>query len=80
VSGAIKRFVDNFGVAPETPPPPLIPKPWRMPVFVSMVAVGIVLLALLLWLVVIPAINTDGATHGGRGVTRQAAPVSGVSE
>lgn len=78
MSGGIRRFVDNFGVPPETPPTPLIPKPWRMPVFISMVGVGIVLLALLLWLVVMPAIKTYDATHGAP--ARLAAPASGVAQ
>ena len=80
MSGGFRRFVDNFGVVPDTSPPPLIPKRWRMPVFVSMIVIGIVLLALLLWLVVIPAINTYDSTHAGRAATRQAMPTSRVAE
>ena len=80
MSGRFRRFVDNFGKPPETLPPPLIPKRWRMPVFVSMVGVGIVLLALLLWLVVIPAIKTYDSARGANPTTRGIAPASGAAE
>ena len=61
MSGGLRHFIDNFGVGPESPPPPLIPQRLRIPVFTAMVGVGAVLLALLLWFVVIPAIRAQGS-------------------
>ena len=78
MTGPLRRFVDNFGVPPETPPSPLIPQRWRMPVFLSMVGVGIVLLALLLWLVVIPAIHAYDSNQRLQPAAQQAAPASGA--
>ena len=52
-----KDFLDNFGKLPEGEPREFIPPNMRMPVFLGMVVVSLVLLALLLWLVVTPAIK-----------------------
>jgi hypothetical protein len=61
-----KRFVEDFGKPPEEAPRPLIPAQMRIPVFVSMIAVSFVLLLLLLWLIVIPAIHAQQALqHSG---------------
>jgi hypothetical protein len=70
----LQDFFDNFGVAPDSPPPPLIPQRWRIPVFTGMVVIGAILLALLLWLVVLPAIHAQGATAGSHGTAQHAAP------
>ena len=64
--GWFKNFLDNFGKLPEGEPREFIPPRLRMPVFLGMVAVSLVLLALLLWLVVIPAINAQSPVpHAG---------------
>ena len=55
----IEQFLENFGKAPEVAPPPLIPERWRIPAFVTMVCVGIVVLGLFVWLVVMPAIKAQ---------------------
>jgi hypothetical protein len=61
-----KYFLDNFGKVPEGEPREFIPPRLRMPVFLGMVVVSLVLLALLLWLVVIPAIKAQSpAPHAG---------------
>jgi hypothetical protein len=52
----LKRFVDNLSSVPEEKPP-VIPGPWRVPFFLGMSAVALVILALLLALVVGPAIR-----------------------
>lgn len=58
----IKWFFENFGKPPEVEKPPLIPARLRIPVFVGMIVVSLVLLVLLLWLVVVPAIRSQ--QHG----------------
>lgn len=56
----IKRFFSNFGKVPEPKEaPPLIPQAWRVPFFLALSTVSLVALMLLLWLVVIPAINAE---------------------
>ncbi|MDR3686754.1 MAG: hypothetical protein P4L93_07355 [Coriobacteriia bacterium] len=57
--GWLKNFVENFGKVPEGEPREFIPPRLRIPVFLGMVVVSLVLLALLLWLVVIPAIRAQ---------------------
>lgn len=64
---SVERFLENFGKAPETAPPPIIPQRWRVPVFATAAVVSGVLLVIFLWLVVIPAIQhqrppTSGST------------------
>jgi hypothetical protein len=59
VNERIEQFLENFGKAPEVAPPPLIPQRWRIPAFVTMVCVGIVVLCLFVWLVVMPAIRAQ---------------------
>jgi hypothetical protein len=54
--GFLRRFIDNFGKIPPEKPP-LVPQPIRIPFFVAMSVVALVLLVLLLWLVVFPAIR-----------------------
>jgi hypothetical protein len=54
------RFVEDFGKAPEEAPEPVIPQRLRVPVFLGMAVVSLVLLAVLLWLVVVPAIRSQG--------------------
>jgi hypothetical protein len=54
-----KNFLDNFGKLPEGEPREFIPPKLRMPVFLGMVVVSLILLGLLLWLVVIPAIKAQ---------------------
>jgi hypothetical protein len=53
----LTRFVEDFGKLPDHEPPPLIPQRHRIPVFATMVVVSLVLLVLLIWLVVLPAIQ-----------------------
>lgn len=53
----LDRFVEDFGKLPEGEPRSLIPKERRIPVFAGIVLVSVVLLLLLLWLVVLPAIR-----------------------
>ena len=55
----LKRFVEDFGKLPEEEPKPLIPDALRVPVFIGMVVCSLVLLALLLWFVVLPAIRSQ---------------------
>ena len=62
IGDGIKWFVDNFGKPPEVERPPLIPAEVRIPVFIGMVVVSLVLLALLLWLVIVPAMRSQ--QHG----------------
>jgi hypothetical protein len=57
----LKRFTENFGKVPEGEPTQLIPDEIRIPVFLGIVAVSLVLLGLLLWFVVIPAIRAQAA-------------------
>ena len=51
-----------------------------MPVFIAMVVVGIVLLALLLWLIVVPQIQRGANARSSNGVLRQASPASAPAE
>lgn len=61
-----KDFLDNFGKVPEGEPREFIPPKMRMPVFLGMVVASLILLALLLWLVVLPAIKTQSTQpHAG---------------
>lgn len=61
-----KHFLDNFGKLPQGEPREFIPPKMRMPVFFGMVVVSLVLLALLSWLVVIPAIRAQSTLpHAG---------------
>jgi hypothetical protein len=64
-SGWFKRFVRDFGKVPDEAPKPLIPERLRTPVFLGMTLVSLVLLALLLWLVVLPAVRVQstGPSH-----------------
>ena len=50
----------------EVPPerPPIIPKPYRMTFFVGLSVIALVVLALVVWLVVIPGIAADQAANG----------------
>jgi hypothetical protein len=57
----LKRFVEDFGKVPEEEPKELIPHEIRVPVFLGIVAVSLVLLGLLLWFLVIPAIRAQTA-------------------
>jgi len=59
VSGRVHDFFENFGKVPEVLPPPMIPQHWRMPVFLTMIAVGLIALALVLALIVIPAMRSQ---------------------
>ena len=59
--GWLKRALENFGKAPEEAPEPLIPQRLRVPVFLGMVLVAALLLTLLLWFVVLPAIRAQGS-------------------
>ena len=54
-----RRFIEDFGKPPEGEPTQLIPDRLRMPVFITMVLVSIVLLVLVLWFVVIPGIRAQ---------------------
>jgi hypothetical protein len=58
--GLLRRFLDNLTRVPEEKPP-LIPKQWRIPFFAGMSIVAFVLLVLLVWLVVLPAIRSQHA-------------------
>ena len=57
----IERFLENFGKAPDEPPPAMIPQRWRTPVFVAMILIGTVGLTLFLWLVAIPAVQSQSS-------------------
>ena len=59
VGGRFQRFVKNFGKVPDAEPVPLLPQRWRMPVFLGMVVVGIVVLLVFVWFVVMPAISSE---------------------
>jgi hypothetical protein len=56
-----KRFLDTLGKDPEVKESS-IPKEWRVPVFLGISAVSLVLLLLLLWLVVLPGVRSQQAT------------------
>jgi hypothetical protein len=60
VSGGLQRFLDDFGKIPEGEPREHIAPQWRMPVFLGMIAIGIVGLLLLWFLVVGPALHLSG--------------------
>jgi hypothetical protein len=74
VSGRAHRFMERFGTVPDEPPREFIPAPWRVPVFVAMIVVGIVALALLMWLVVLPAVRQQAAGGSPSGSVRGTAP------
>jgi len=57
--GKVQWFVENFGKPPETEPTQLIPQPWRMPAFIGMIVIGLILLAVFVRFVVAPAIATQ---------------------
>jgi hypothetical protein len=57
--GFLKRFFDNFGKVPEEEPKELIPHDIRIPFFLGLAVVSLILLGLLLWFVVIPAISAQ---------------------
>ena len=59
MSGRLTDFLINFGKPPTEPPREWIPKRWRMPVFLSMVVVGIVGLTLIIVLWFSPATRTQ---------------------
>jgi len=64
--GFLRRFIDNFGKIPPEKPP-LVPQPIRIPFFIAMSIAALVLLVLLLWLVVFPAIRAQqSATPAAR--------------
>jgi len=52
----VRRFFDNMTNPPE-PGPELIPKAWRVPFFVGLVAVSLIALALVVRYVVVPGIG-----------------------
>lgn len=55
----LRRFAEDFGKLPEHEPPPLIPQKYRNVVFASMAIMSFVLLLLLVWFVVIPAMQAQ---------------------
>jgi len=61
-----KRFIENFGKVPEEKPP-LIPQPYRVPFFWWLALVSLVLLALLVWLVIIPGIRAQQSSSSRDG-------------
>lgn len=63
-SGGLRHVLENFGTPPQTPPKPLIPQRWRTPVFSAMIVVGLIGLALFVWLVVAPAVNSSATRRG----------------
>jgi hypothetical protein len=67
MSGRADRFIERFGRLPEQPPREIIPSRWRTPVFVAMIMLGMIALALLAWLVVLPAIYDQAAGGSSRG-------------
>jgi hypothetical protein len=56
--GFIKRFLDTLANGPQDKPP-VVPERWRIPFFLGMASVSLVLLLLLLWLVVLPGIRAQ---------------------
>jgi len=59
----IERFMANLSDPPE-PGPELIPTRWRIPFFVTLVVVSLVLLALVVRFVVVPGISSQQAGSG----------------
>ena len=56
-----QAFLDKLGEpAPEKPP--MIPPRWRMPFFVSLTLVSLVVLAAFVWFVVVPAVRSQQPT------------------
>jgi hypothetical protein len=71
----LKRFFDNFGKVPEEEPKELIPHDIRIPFFLGMAIVSLILLGLLLWFVVIPAISAQqSAPYGSQARAQLRAP------
>ena len=60
-----KRFLDTLGKDPEVKESS-IPKELRIPVFLGIAAVSLVLLILLIWLVVLPGVRSQQATTPSR--------------
>ena len=58
VANPIKYFLENFGKRPAEKPP-IIPGPWRIPFFVALSLVSLVVLAALVYYVVAPAIHAQ---------------------
>ncbi len=56
VANPIRYFLENFGKQPE-PRPPIIPGPWRIPFFVAVSVISLVVLFALVRWVVLPAIH-----------------------
>jgi len=59
----IRRFFDNMAKPPE-PGPELIPKPVRIPFFIALVAVSLVMLAIFVRFVVVPGISAQQSSAG----------------
>ena len=72
--GFLRRFIDNFGKMPPEKPP-LVPQPIRVPFFIALSVAAFILLVLLLWLVVFPAIR---AQQGAAPAARSALPAVGT--
>jgi hypothetical protein len=61
--GFLGRFTDNLREPPEEKPP-LIPEPWRIPFFLGLSCVALIMLVLLVSLVVVPAVRQQNAASG----------------
>jgi len=56
----IERFFENFDKVPDESPP-IIPKPYRIPFFVTLSVLALIALVLVVWLVVVPGIASQQA-------------------
>ena len=58
----IRRFFDNMSKPPE-PGPELIPKRWRVPFFLGLIAVSLIALAIIVRFVVVPGIGAQNSAE-----------------
>jgi membrane protein insertase Oxa1/YidC/SpoIIIJ len=60
----VRRFFDNMSKPPE-PGPELIPTRWRIPFFIGLAVVSLILLAAMIRFVVVPGIAAQQAATRG---------------
>ena len=66
----VRRFFDNIAEPPQ-PGPELIPKRWRIPFFLALIALSLLALALVVRFVVIPGIGAQQSRAAGASVSSQ---------
>ena len=63
MANPIRYLLENFGKRPAEKPP-IIPGPWRIPFFVALSLVSLIVLVALVYYVVLPAIHEQQARTG----------------